>query len=120
MHEFIKDIESNKRCNIKQQLTMRNKIISHLHRFLHTKTKKNFIEETLISAHRSSQLFLKNNSDIIFTRADKGNITVAMNKTDYIKRMEVLLNDKMTYSIVKKNPIQSIERQLNNILKGWL
>jgi len=106
----------NKKCKIKQQLTMRNKIILHIYRFLHTRIKKNIIEETLISAHRSTQLFLKNNPDIIFIRAD--NITVAMKKTDYIKKMEVLLNDKMTYSIVKKNPIQLIERQLNNILKG--
>jgi len=56
IHEFIKDIESNKKYNIKQLLTIRNKVIPHLHSFLDKKTKKNITEKTLISAHKSTQL----------------------------------------------------------------
>jgi len=33
--------------------------------------------------------------------------------------IEQLLNDINTYSVIKKNPIKSIERNLNNILKKW-
>jgi len=37
--------------------------------------------------------FIKNHPYIIFTRADKGNITVALVKTEYITRMEDMLHD---------------------------
>jgi len=52
---------------------------------------------------------------MIFTRAAKGNIT--MNKSHYSEKMEEILNDKMTYTLVNKNPILTIERNLNNLLK---
>jgi len=73
-------------------------VIPYLHKFLHKKITKNKIEETLIYSHRLTQSFCKNNSNIIFARADKENITVAMNKSHYIKKIEEVLNDKMIYS----------------------
>jgi len=35
-------------------------------------------------------MFCEDNSNIIFTRTDKGNVTVAMDRKDYINKMEVL------------------------------
>jgi len=43
-----------------------------------------------------------------------------MNKSHYIEKVEEVLNDKMTYTLMNKNPILTIERNLNNILKRWL
>jgi len=54
---------------------------------------------------------------LIFTKADKGNITVTLDKEHYINEMEESLRDVNTYMMVKKNPIKSIERDLNNFLK---
>lgn len=34
--------------------------------------------------------------------------------------MEDLLKDENTYMIVKKNPVQLIEKNLNNLLKKWV
>jgi len=95
-------------------------VIPHLHKFLHKKNYKNRIKETLIHSHRSTQSFCNNNPNKIFTRADKNNITIAINRSHYIKKMKELLNDKMTYSVVNKNSILFIKRNLNNILKQWL
>jgi len=64
--------------------------------------------------------FCKNNKNIIYTKADKGNVTVAMDKDFYINKIEELLNDQNTYTIVKKNPIKLIENNLNNMVKKWL
>jgi len=51
--------------------------------------------------------FIKNNPNIIFNRADKENITVALNRTDYINKIEDMLKDIDTYnSPVNKNPIR--------------
>lgn len=61
---------------------------------------------------------MKNNPDIIFTRADKGNITVAIQKNDYINKINDMLCDKDTYSIINYNPIYKIEKQFKNITDG--
>lgn len=64
--------------------------------------------------------FCKKNSNIIFTRSDKGNVTVAMDRTIYNNKVTELLNDTNTYSIIKTNPASKIERNLNDFLKIWL
>jgi len=50
---------------------------------------------------------------------DKGNTTVTLNKSIYIKKMEESLGDTNTYALVKKDPASSIERKLNDIIKKW-
>jgi len=59
---------------------------------------------------------------VIFTKADKGKVTVALERQDYISAMEKLLYDKNTYIIIKKNPIiyKNVKRNLNFIIKMWL
>jgi len=69
---------------------------------------------------KSTREFVHNNTDIIFTKADKGNATVVLNKSTYIRKMEELLSDQETYSIIRKNPVPSIEKNLNDTLKKWL
>jgi len=63
--------------------------------------------------------FYKKNPNIIFTRADKDNVTVALDKTSYTKNIGKLLNDESTYTIIKKNPLKILERKLNETLKTW-
>jgi len=64
--------------------------------------------------------FCRNNKNIIFTKADKGNITVALDRKVYINKVEELLKGVNIYTVVKRNPIKSIENNLNNVLRKWL
>jgi len=57
--------------------------------------------------------------DILVTRADKGNVTVLMNRADYNIKMEQLLSDNNTYEIVKKDPTKVITRELRSLLTKW-
>jgi len=52
--------------------------------------------------------------------SDKGNITVALDRNSYIEKVEELLKDVNTYTVIKKNLVTSIENNLNVILKKWL
>ena len=47
---------------------------------------------------------LKSNTDIFFTSADKGNMTVTLcfDKYDYTNKMENMLSDTSTHTIIKK------------------
>jgi len=120
IHEFIKDLEChNRHFSDTDKAKIRNTVVPFFHRFIHKKAGENVIEKTLSSLEKLTNSFCKNNPDIIFTRADKGNVTVALNKEVYNKRMEELLQDKNTYEIIKKNPINNIEKKLNYIIKQW-
>jgi len=121
VHEFIKDIEGNtNRINIHKQIKIRNIATSQLHKFLFKKTQINPTDQKISHMLKSTREFIHNNTNIIFTKADKGNATVVLNKSTYIRKMEELLSDQETYSIIRKNPIPSIEKNLNDTLKKWL
>jgi len=47
---------------------------------------------------------INDNQNIIFTRVDKGNTTVALNISDYKQKMDTLLRDTDTYELIKHNP----------------
>lgn len=61
--------------------------------------------------------FLKNNPNIVILKADKGSVTVAMEKTEYICKTEELLTDSSTYKMVDTDPTQSVQFKLNELLK---
>lgn len=53
--------------------------------------------------HKTANDFCRHNPNIIFTRADKGNVTVAMDNDYYKSKVLELLNDPSTYSSQKKS-----------------
>ena len=46
---------------------------------------------------------LKNENNIVILPADKGRVTVVMDKTDYFDKMDALVNDKQTYEELKRD-----------------
>jgi len=121
IHEFIKDIESNMALHkSNKQILIRNIAIPQLHKYIKSTPSVNPSDYRLIHLLNVTKHFCHNNRNIIFTRADKGNITVAMDEIFYFNKVEELLSDVSTYTVVKRNPIKSIENNLNNVLKKWL
>ena len=52
---------------------------------------------------------LKHDENIIILPADKGRVTVVMDKTDYYDKMDELVNDKQTYELLKRDPAPSLQ-----------
>jgi len=77
----------------------------------------NNLDRKLIDLDNTTRRFCKNNPNILFTKADKGNVTVAINRDEYIRTIEGMLDDKNTYITIKKNPIKNTEKYLNDMLK---
>jgi len=50
------------------------------------------------------------------TPADKGRVTVVMDKTDYYDKMDALVNNKQTYQVLKRDPTPALQRKLNGKL----
>ena len=51
---------------------------------------------------------LRNDKDIVILPADKGRVTVVMDKTDYHDKMDALVNDKQTYEELKRDPTPAL------------
>ena len=73
--------------------------------------------------HKDDYELLKNlskNPDIIITRPDKGKGTVILNKDDYIRKMEDILNDNSKFQEIGSptfQPIFKVEDKINRLLK---
>ena len=59
---------------------------------------------------------LKTDENIVILPADKGRVTVVMDKTDYYDKMDALVNDKQTYQVPKRDPTPALQRKLNSKL----
>ena len=57
---------------------------------------------------------LKNDNNIVILPADKGRVTVVMDKTDYFDKTDALVNDKQTYEELKRDPTPALQRKLNS------
>ena len=58
---------------------------------------------------------LKNDDNIVILPADKGRVTVVMDKTDYFAdKMDALVSDKQTYEELKRDPTPALLRKLNS------
>ena len=60
---------------------------------------------------------LQNDNEIIILPADKGRMTVIMNKSDYIDKANTLLNDTETYQPLDTDPNKTTVNRINQKLK---
>ncbi|XP_075162978.1 uncharacterized protein LOC142235598 [Haematobia irritans] len=63
-----------------------------------------------------TQRFLNHNKNLIILEADKGNVTVGMEKSDYDMKMEKIVNDIMTYRKLKSDPTNRLQRVNNELV----
>lgn len=66
-----------------------------------------------IQVHKETKKLLNDNPEIMVTSADKGNTTVIMYKTKYDEGMKELINDNITYRVIRKDPTTSLQSKNN-------
>jgi len=117
--ECIKSVENNfnihkiNNCN-----TFRNRLFPFIKDIKNDNNSK--LDFDILASVSFTKKFTKHNPDVIFTRADKGNTTVALDRLEYIKKMENNLSDINTYTFMQRNPINKLIEELKRTLKGWL
>ena len=55
---------------------------------------------------------------MIIRRADKAQILVVMNKTDYLDKVDSILSDTTKFQKIRKNPIEELKEKANNLIKA--
>ena len=61
---------------------------------------------------------LRNHPDIVTLKADKGNVTVVMNRNDYDNQIFKMLHDQSTYQPLKYDPTRATEKTVNTFVSG--
>ncbi|XP_018368045.1 PREDICTED: uncharacterized protein LOC108764350 [Trachymyrmex cornetzi] len=118
--EFMKTIEYNlKKLQSSVHNSVRNHSLTIINNLLSFKTKNTLIYDRLNRLMNHTRHFIKENNNIIFTKADKGNITVALEKTSYIEKIRSILSDEETYLKITKNPSSKINNGLRTLLTRW-
>ena len=59
--------------------------------------------------------FKQDNPEIFITKEDKDNVTVIMNNTDYIDKVEAALSDRKYYTVLKKSPLRTLQNKMKSI-----
>jgi len=115
--EFIINFENNLgKLPPAERAVIRNKSTNIFKSIPSYQYPLNKIHKDLLHLNVITKKFLKEKPNLIITRADKGNITVALEKVEYIHEIEQLLIDKETYAVVKKNPINKLILNLRELL----
>ncbi|RLU24139.1 hypothetical protein DMN91_004349 [Ooceraea biroi] len=98
----------------------RNSVTNLLKTFLNRNQHGNCIERYITVAFNSCKRFLNDNRDLFVTKADKGNVTVVMDRCSYFTRMNELLDDQTTYKKLVKDPTNRLMSKVNDLVKIWL
>lgn len=84
--ETIKNFELNCYKIPKEKIDItRGALADSLEEFLNKKNHVNYIDRYILDGFEKCNRFLRDNSDVFVTKADKGQITVVMDRNDYIK-----------------------------------
>lgn len=98
---------------------IRAKTINITRNFLNCYKRAKNSDKFLLLMVNQTKKFLKDNQQIVVIKSDKCKKTVVMNKSDYERSMDKMLNDKDTYKKTKINPTTRIEKAANNMIKYW-
>lgn len=118
---MVCDVEYFVECNVNEEdrekvrgqcvniiTNHQNKLKNSVHKIKNDKELKLF---------NKTAKFLKSNPQIIVTKTDKTNQTIAMNKTEYITKTKELLADTDTYRKVGSNPTHKLKNLTNTLVR---
>ncbi|XP_071653548.1 uncharacterized protein [Temnothorax longispinosus] len=118
--DIIKNFESNIHLIAEDIVEeARDRISNSLFRFLRKDKHTNYIDRFLLQEFKFCRSFLRDNDDVLVTKADKGQVTVVMERNTYINRMTDLLSDSLTYKKLKNDPTRQITSKINGLAKSW-
>ena len=77
------------------------------------------VDKSIAKNWKETKLFLQKNSELFMTKADKVNVTVISNRSDYNEKILKLLNDNSTYKKINYNPLKLMKKDTYKLLENW-
>jgi len=118
--DFIKNIEHNI-SSLDQETANNVRCLSvqTINKCLLSPPHFSDLDSRLLSLTKITKKFLSDHPDIIVTKADKANVTVSLDKTEYFDKMHDLLSDRNTYMVMSRDPTNRVISQLRELLQRW-
>ncbi|XP_018346175.1 PREDICTED: uncharacterized protein LOC108750859 [Trachymyrmex septentrionalis] len=118
--DCIKSVETGvHRMPIENRIAITNHSIPILNGIISSPITTSPIDKLLLRMESKTRAFLSEHNNVLFTHADKGNVTVALDREVYLEKMITLLNDKNTYCLINKDPIRKITTAIRSMLTRW-
>jgi len=100
--------------------TINNLLTNYINKNKHKINKSiDPLEKQINNDALSTKIFLKNNTHLIITKADKCNKTVILTNEQYLEKMNSHLDDKTTYIKIRKTPDDKkneIKKEYNKLI----
>ncbi|XP_076042094.1 uncharacterized protein LOC143025994 [Oratosquilla oratoria] len=81
-----------------------------------TKHRAHGRSSLLTAELRQAAKELRENNDIVIRRADKSDLFVILNRSEYIDKVDSILQDPSKFLRVKKNPIDEIRKKVTKLI----
>ncbi|KYN07871.1 hypothetical protein ALC62_01155 [Cyphomyrmex costatus] len=118
--EFIKQIESNIIVRHNNIINfVRNNFIPILNRLNNNFPSSNVTEKHILEWLSKTKKFINEHHNLLITNADKGNVTVFLDRNTYLSKMEDILSDRDTYEIIDRDPTKKLTQDLRALLVRW-
>lgn len=115
--ETIKDLETNiYKIPEDQRDEFRKRVINTSSNFLKKSHHISVTDRVIAKNIKETNKFVSENKNLLITKADEGNITVILNRKDYIKKCENILNDESSYKKLDYNPEDILKKDTLKIL----
>jgi len=119
LQRIITDVEyaiSKCKATSEEKQETRIKVANHLRRVCNSEKYHRKRRTQNMDPNERTKQFLQENDDILILKADKGNATVLMDKSEYHQKVLDLLENKNTYMQIS-DPTSRLERENNDIVK---
>lgn len=120
--EFYKNIESFLEVNknaLNNCNNIRDSLLTLINKQLKTKHHINIHNRIFERKILLTKTFLKNNSNLFVTKADKGGATIVIESDDYRKKVKDELNNTLYYLKLTKNPFNNLKRNMLKLINDW-
>lgn len=107
----VDNIVSNLTPTTRNLLTAQavNAITNHVHKIQQCNSQ-------LHNMYRRASLFMKNHPELLLLQSDKGNVTVLMNNDQYIQLANNIIQDKLYYLPLERDPTSTIQQKANKLV----
>ena len=77
------------------------------------------IDRTFFNNLKTIKKFFRKSKDLMCINADKGNISVVMRRSEFIRVMEELLNDFDNFEILEHGPLKKLKSNRFRMADNW-
>lgn len=117
----VKDVKKHvRKFDPTNRFNIQNSVTNYLNNCIHNNNPFTHIEKKLLRRSKMVSAFLQKKSWHHFHSPIKAILLLPFSKQDYLNKINNMLRNTNTYSLVNKDPTWGSERDLHDLLNRWV